>query len=92
MPESTFNAPSTTTELRHKTPSGPRDHLRLLGSSLEMQRDPLRFLLAMKHQYGDIVTIAQRYQLRLVPGHPAEPEALLTLRPRYGLPMTLHEI
>ena len=36
-----------------------------------------------------LVTVAQRYKLRLVPGHPVEPEALLSLRPRYGLPMTL---
>jgi cytochrome P450 len=37
-----------------------------------------------------LATIAQRYKLRLVPGHPVEPEALLSLRPRYGLTMTLH--
>lgn len=39
-----------------------------------------------------LATIAQHYQLRLVPGHLVEPEPLLTLRPRGGLPMTLHEI
>lgn len=37
-----------------------------------------------------LATIAQHYQLRLVPGHPVEPEAFLSLRPRSGLPMTLH--
>ncbi len=37
-----------------------------------------------------LATVAQYYKLRLVPGHPVEPEALLSLRPRYGLPMTLH--
>jgi cytochrome P450 len=37
-----------------------------------------------------LATVAQRYCLRLVPGHPVEPQVLLTLRPRYGLPMTLH--
>jgi cytochrome P450 len=37
-----------------------------------------------------LATVAQRYKLRLVPGHPVEPEAFLSLRPRYGLPMTLH--
>jgi cytochrome P450 len=37
-----------------------------------------------------LATIAQRYKLRLVPGRPVEPEALLSLRPRYSLPMTLH--
>jgi cytochrome P450 len=37
-----------------------------------------------------LATIAQRYKLRLVPGHPVEPEALLSLHPRYSLLMTLH--
>jgi cytochrome P450 len=37
-----------------------------------------------------LATVAQRYTLRLVPGHPVEPEAFLSLRPRYGLPMTLY--
>ncbi len=37
-----------------------------------------------------LATVAQRYFLRLVPGHPVEPEVLLTPRPRHGLPMTLH--
>jgi cytochrome P450 len=36
-----------------------------------------------------LATIAQRYSLRLVPGHPVVPQVLLTMRPRYGLPMTL---
>jgi len=27
-------------------------------------------------------TIAQRYSLHLVPGHPVEPQATLSLRPR----------
>jgi cytochrome P450 len=35
-------------------------------------------------------TIAQRYRLCLVPNHYVEPQALLTLRPRGGLPMTLN--
>jgi cytochrome P450 len=34
-------------------------------------------------------TIAQRYRLHLKPGHPVEPQGLITLRPRYGLPMRL---
>jgi cytochrome P450 len=37
-----------------------------------------------------LATVAQRYCLRLVPGHPVEPQVLLTMRPRYGLPMELH--
>ncbi|GAC1394172.1 MAG: hypothetical protein NVS4B11_25910 [Ktedonobacteraceae bacterium] len=35
-------------------------------------------------------TVAQRYQLRLIPGHPVEPQMLITLRPRYGLPIAIH--
>jgi cytochrome P450 len=37
-----------------------------------------------------LATVAQRYRLRLVPGHPVEPQVVVTLRPRYGLPMTIH--
>ncbi len=37
-----------------------------------------------------LATIAQRYKLRLVPGHQVEPEPLITLRPKNGLPMTIH--
>ena len=32
-----------------------------------------------------LATIAQRYRLRLKPGHPVEPQGLITIRPRYGL-------
>jgi cytochrome P450 len=39
-----------------------------------------------------LATVAQRYRLRLVPGHPVVPEAKITLRPRYGMPMTLQRI
>ena len=38
-----------------------------------------------------LATIAQRYQLRMVPGHPVEPQMLVTLRPKYGLQMTIHD-
>lgn len=31
--------------------------------------------------------LSQRYVFDLVPGHPIEPEATLTLRPKFGLPM-----
>ena len=37
-----------------------------------------------------IGTIAQRFRFRLVPGHPVVPEPLVTLRPRFGIRMTLH--
>jgi cytochrome P450 len=55
--------------------SGPR---MCIGSSFAMMEAQL--ILA---------TIAQRYRLRLVPGHPVEPQLLVTLRPKYGLQMTI---
>lgn len=36
-----------------------------------------------------IATVAQRYRLRPVPGHPVEAEPGVTLRPKHGLMMTL---
>ena len=36
-----------------------------------------------------LATLAQRWKLRLVPGHRVEPEPLITLRPKYGMRMTL---
>jgi cytochrome P450 len=36
-----------------------------------------------------LATVAQRFRLTLRPGHPVEPEPLITLRPRYGAPMEL---
>jgi len=39
-----------------------------------------------------LATIVQRYSLRLVPGHLVEPEALVTLRPKHGLPMLLQDV
>jgi cytochrome P450 len=38
-----------------------------------------------------VTTIAQRWQLRLVPNHPVVPQPLITLRARHGMRMTLHE-
>ena len=34
-----------------------------------------------------VATLAQRFRLRLVPGHRVEPWPLITLRPRYGIKM-----
>jgi cytochrome P450 len=45
---------------------------------------------AMLEAHLVVATIAQRYRLRLVPGHAVEPERLFVLRPRGGLPMTIH--
>jgi cytochrome P450 len=36
-----------------------------------------------------IATIAQRWKLRLVPGHPVETKPMVTLRPRFGMRMTV---
>ena len=36
-----------------------------------------------------LAMIAQRFRLEPVPGHRVEPEPLVTLRPRFGLPMRL---
>jgi len=39
-----------------------------------------------------IATVAQRFRLRLVTGHRVAPEPLVTLRPKYGIRMTLHAL
>ena len=36
-----------------------------------------------------LATVAQRYRLRLVPGHKVEPRGLVSLKARYGMEMTL---
>ena len=36
-----------------------------------------------------VATLAQAYRLQLVPRHSAEPWPLITLRPRYGMPMII---
>jgi cytochrome P450 len=36
-----------------------------------------------------LATLAQKWKLRLVPGHRVEPEPLITLRPRFGMRMQL---
>ena len=35
--------------------------------------------------------IAKKWRLRLVDDHPIEPEPLITLRPKYGMMMSLEE-
>lgn len=37
-----------------------------------------------------LATIAQEWKLRLVQEHPVEPQPLITLRPKYGMRMTIH--
>ena len=36
-----------------------------------------------------VAAIAQRWELRLVPGHPVAPQPLITLRAKHGMQMTL---
>ncbi|MFZ0731773.1 MAG: cytochrome P450 [Candidatus Sulfotelmatobacter sp.] len=36
-----------------------------------------------------LATLGQRWKLKLIPGHPVEPEPLITLRPKYGMRMQL---
>ena len=36
-------------------------------------------------------SIVQKYRLRLVPNHPVVPEATVTLRPKYGMKMTIEK-
>ena len=38
-----------------------------------------------------LATLAQKWRLRLQPGHRVEPHPLITLRPRYGMRMTAKE-
>lgn len=38
-----------------------------------------------------IATIAQHWRLRVEPGHPIQPQPLITLRPKYGMPMRLEQ-
>jgi cytochrome P450 len=45
--------------------------------------------LAMLETQLILATLAQRFRLELLPGHPIEPEPLITLRPRYGMKMRL---
>jgi cytochrome P450 len=46
---------------------------------------------AMQEALLILATVAQRFELHLLPGHPVEMEALITLRPKYGMKMTLLE-
>src|SRR5712691_9519833 len=38
-----------------------------------------------------VATIAQRWQLRLVPGHPVVPQPMITLRTKHGMRMTVEK-
>jgi cytochrome P450 len=36
-----------------------------------------------------LATLAQKWKFSLVPKHPVEPEPLITLRPKFGMKMTI---
>jgi hypothetical protein len=38
-----------------------------------------------------LATLAQKWKLRLLPGHRVEPEPLITLRPKYGMKMFVEQ-
>ena len=44
---------------------------------------------ALMEAHLAVATLAQRYRLRLAPGHTVEPWPLITLRPRHGMPMII---
>src|SRR5688572_15969593 len=48
--------------------------------------DWIRYVLATHH---DNYHKSEQYRLQLVPGHPVEPEPVVTLRPREGVRVTL---
>jgi len=39
-----------------------------------------------------LATLARRFRVDLVPGHPVMPEPLITLRPKHGIKVTAHRI
>jgi cytochrome P450 len=49
-------------------------------------------VFAMTEAQLILATVAQRFDLALVPGHPIELEPLITLRPKHGLKMTLNPV
>jgi cytochrome P450 len=53
------------------------------------QRICIGAAFAMTEAILILAIVAQRYRLRLKTGHPIEPQGLITLRPRYGMPMTV---
>jgi cytochrome P450 len=53
------------------------------------QRICIGAAFAMTEAILILAMVAQRYRLHLKTGHPIEPQGLITLRPRYGMPMTV---
>ena len=38
-----------------------------------------------------LATLAQKWKLKLAPGHRVEPQPLITLRPKYGMAMKIEQ-
>jgi len=55
-------------------------------SDLGQKTEPL---IHSFNEFWILAMVAQRYRLRLKVGHPIEPQGIITLRPRYGMPMTI---
>jgi cytochrome P450 len=53
------------------------------------QRICIGAAFAMTEAILILAVLAQHYRFRLKPGHSIEPQGLITLRPRYGMPMIL---
>jgi cytochrome P450 len=49
-------------------------------------------VFAMTEAQLILATVVRRYSLRLVANHPVEPWPLITLRPRYGMPMHVEAV
>ena len=64
----------------------PRHHYLPFGAG---PRVCIGQVLAMNEAVLILASLAQRYQLRLAPGQVVQPQANITLRPKYGLKMTL---
>ena len=50
---------------------------------------PLRFGVLVVPD-APFPTLAQRWRLRLAPGHPVAVQPIITLRPKHGMRMTVH--
>jgi hypothetical protein len=69
----------------------------IVGHLFELGQDPLGFLsrcrgFALMEAALLLATIAQRFQIDLVPGYPIVPQPSITLRPETGLKVQLKQI
>ncbi|HVN63092.1 MAG TPA: cytochrome P450 [Candidatus Binataceae bacterium] len=55
-------------------------------------RKCIGYLFALTEANLILAAVAQQFRMRAVPGHPIELQPLVTLRPRYGIKVTLEKI